>query len=161
MEKMRKYRLFGKINVFDILLVVAVIALIYVVYLFAFARQVDATGRTVRFTVEFGTRPVGFHNQIALGSIAMDSRTDVEIGEIVYVYGRPFWREVDDLYYNIIRRDLCEDFEFTYVVIETTANVSELSIEVNDVRLAVNLMISVRSRDIAGNGWITHMEILD
>lgn len=159
---MRKYRLFGKINIFDIVLVVVCVALLYGLYLFAIPRQVDAaTGRTIRFTLEFLDRPEGFYAQIEPGIVVVDSVLDRDLGHVVKTYNLPFWREANDLENHIVRRGLVEGREFTYIVIETIANVCDFETEVNQVRIAINRQISVRSRDFSGSGFITHLEFLD
>lgn len=159
---MRKYRLFGKVNIFDIILVAVVIAIVYGAYVFAMPGQVAAdNSRLVRFTVEFGEQREGFHAQIEPGALVIDSRLDVAIGHVVSAYSLPFLRDVQDEYSNIWRRTPVEGLEFTYVVIETNANVTDSLIEVNGFRIMVNTHAGIRSRDFAGYGFIVRIEFVD
>ena len=159
---MRKYRLFGKINVFDLILVLVCIAVVYVAFIFAAPGQdLDQSGQRVRFTVEFVESKEGFHQQIVPGPIVVDAIRDVVVGHVVYAYGLPMLRDSIDYDYNIVRRTEVEGFEFTYVVIETFANVTEFDTEVNGFRIAVNRGVYIRSRDFAGGGFITNVEFMD
>ena len=162
MSNVRKYRLFGRISVLDVLIVIACVALVYGGYLFAVPRQVDgATGRPIRFTLELLDRPEGFYAEIEEGIVIVDSVLDMDLGHVVRTYSQPLWRETSDLETQIIRRSFIEGREITYVVIETIADVCDFETVVNQVRIAVNRQISVRSRDFSGGGFITHLEFLD
>jgi len=151
-----------KINVFDVLLVIACGVLVYGAYLFSAPQQTLAQdGRLIRFTVELREHPTGFYQQIVEGPIVFNSVNDTALGRVVYAYGSPFLQDVQDEANNIIRRTPVEGREFTYIVIETFANISDFEIEVNQNRIVVNRDIYVRSRDFAGRGFITHLEILN
>jgi len=163
---MRKYRLFNIINIFDVFVVVICVAIVYGAYLFSMPQQAIAeSGTRIRFTVELSGhltgKPAGFYQQIEAGPVVIESRNGVPIGYVVYAYSLPFMQDVPDEANNIFRRVPVEGREFTYVIIESWANVSDIITEVNQVRIAVNQDIYVRSRDFAGRGFITHLEFLD
>ena len=159
---MRKLRIFKVFNIFDVLLIIACAGLIYGAYLFAAPQQAIAEGGTlVRFTVELREHPTGFYRQIEPGPLVFESARDIAIGYVVEAYGLPFLQDVPDEANNIIRRTPVEGREFTYIVIETWANVSDFQTEVNDFRIAVNRDVYVRSRDFAGRGYITRLEFIN
>ena len=159
---MKKFRFFKLINVFDVLMIIACVVLIYGAYLFAAPQQVIAEGGTrVRFTVELTGHPAGFYSTIEAGPMVFESARDIAIGNVVRAYGLPFLQDVPDEANGIIRRASVEGREFTYVVIETWANVSDFETEVNQFRIAVNRDVYVRSRDFAGRGFITNLEFLN
>jgi len=160
-NKQKKYRLFGIINIIDVLIVAAIIGVIYGAHLFAMPQQTAAEGgRLVRFTVELSGHNSGFYQQIEPGAVVIESSIGVPIGTIIYTYASAFMQDVPDEANNIIRRAEVEGREFTYVVIETMANISEFETEVNNFRLMVGRSVYVRSRDFAGEGHITALEFL-
>lgn len=162
MTVLRKYKLFSVINVFDLVIVLACAALVYGAYLFSAPQQVVAeSGTRIQFTIELRERPTGFYQQIEPGATVIDSVRGSAIGTVVRAYGTPFLRDVPDEENNIIRRTPVEGREFTYIVVEAFANVSDFEIEVNQIRIMVNRSLYVRSRDFAGAVWITGLEILD
>jgi len=157
-----KYKIFKVINVFDLLIVLACAALVYGAYLFSMPHQVVAEeGRMIRFTVELSEHPAGFYQQIEPGPLVFESSHGIAIGNVVYAYSLPFLQDVPDEANNIFRRTPVYEREFTYIVIETWANVSDFETEVNQFRVAVNRDIYVRSRDFAGRGFITNVDFLE
>ena len=165
-DVMRRFKIFGIVNIFDVFLVVVCIAIVYAAYLFSMPQQAIAeSGTRIRFTVELNDfmrgHDAGFYRQIEAGPVVFESGRGVPIGYVVYAYSLPFMQEVADEANNIFRRVLVEEREFTYIVIESWANVTDLETEVNQIRIAVNQDIYVRSRDFAGRGFITHLEFLD
>jgi len=159
---MQKYRLFKKINIFDVFLVLVCVAIVYGAYLFSTPQQTIArSGTQVQFTIEFGPRPAGFYRDIEPGFMVFESSQGLAIGTVVRAYSLPFLQDVQDEANNIIRRTPIEGLEFTYVVLETWANVSDFETEVNQFRIAVNRDVYIRSRDFAGRGFITNIDFLD
>jgi len=158
----KKYRLFGIVNVFDLVLIIACAVLVYGAYLFAApTRVVAGGGDLIRFTVELAERPPGFYTQIVEGPLVFDSQSGTAIGNVVYAYELPFMVDAPDEYNDIIRRVPVEDSVFTYVVVEAWGNVTDFQTEVNGFRIMVNRDVYIRSRDFAGRGFITHLEFLD
>jgi len=158
---MRKYRLFGIINPIDVLLVVAAVLLIWGAYILAQPQTVAADGgRLIRYTFELGERPAGFYQTIELGAPAYYGGQNWLIGEVVEVYSRPFMTDAPDERAGIIRRVPVEGLEFTYIVIEAWANVSDSSTSIGDFWVAVNRQVPIRSRDFAGIGFITRIEMV-
>jgi len=151
-----------KANAFDILILLLCAVIVYGAYLFSAPQQTLAQdGTLIRFTVELQEHPTGFYQRIQPGPIVFNSTNDTAIGTVVYAYNLPFLQDVPDEANSIIRRTPVEGREFTYVVIEAIANISDFEIEVNQNRIVVNRQIFVRSRDFAGLGFITHLEILN
>ena len=156
---MRTYRLFGIINPIDVLLVAAVVALVWAAYVFSAPQTVAADGgRLVRFTIELPARPEGFHATIEAGPIVWDSVRSLHIGNVVYAYGLPFLDDVPDEAHGVVRRSPVEGLEFTYIVVEAWADVSDYATEIGQYIVRVNQEIAARSRDFAGLGFITAVE---
>ena len=156
---MKNYRLFGIISPIDVLLVAGIIALVWVANLFAVPQHVAAEGGTlVRFTIELPARPEGFYQTIEPGPIVWDSVRGLNIGNVVYAYGLPFLEDAQDEANHIIRRSPVDGLEFTYIVVEAWADVSDYATEIGQYIVRVNQEIAARSRDFAGLGFITSVE---
>jgi len=159
---MKKYRLLKSINVFDIFIVLACVVIVYAAHIFSAPQQALAeTGTRVQFTLEFGNRHAGFYQQIEPDTLVLESSLGQVIGRVVRAYSLPFLQDVQDEANNIIRRTPVEGREFTYVVVETWANVSDFETEVNQFRIAVNRDVYIRSRDFAGRAFIVNVDFLD
>lgn len=158
---MKRYRLFGAINPVDILLVIGIVAIVWAAQLFAATQEVAAEGgQLVRFTIELPARPEGFYSTIVPGPTVLDSVRRLNIGNVVYAYSLPFREDVPDEANNIIRRSTVDGLEFTYIVVEAWANVTDYATEIGQYIVRVNQEIAVRSRDFAGLGFITKVEFL-
>ena len=158
---MRKYRLFGVINPIDVLLVAAVVLLVWGAYILAQPQTVAADGtRLIRYTFELGERPAGFYQSIGIGIPAYCSTQGWWVGTVVEVYSRPFLADAPDERAGIIRRVPVEGLEFTYIVIEAWADISDSATSIGDFWVAVNRQVPIRSRDFAGIGFITNLELV-
>jgi len=156
---MRKYRLFGIVNPIDVLLVAAVVLLIWGAYILAQPQTVVADGgRLIRYTFELGERPAGFYQSIGLGAPAYYGGQGWWVGTVVEVYSRQFLADAPDEAAGIIRRVPVEGLEFTYIVIEAWADISDSATSIGDFWVAVNRQVPIRSRDFAGIGFITNIE---
>ena len=159
---MKKYRLFKVLNIFDVILAIGIIAIIYGAYLFSMPQlAVAETGRRIQFTIELREHPAGFYRQIEPGSVVIEGARGAEVGTVVRAYGLPFLQDVQDEANNIIRRTPVPEREFTYIVVETWANISDFETEVNQFRVAVNRDIYVRSMHFAGRAFITNIDFLE
>jgi len=159
---MKKYRLFGVINPIDVLLVALVVLLVWGAYMLAQPQTVIAEGgRQIRYTFELGERPAGFNEGIEIGSPAFCGVNGWRIGTVVEVYSLPFLADAPDEDAGIIRRVEVEGLEFTYIVIEAWAEVSDYATSVGNFWVAVNRQVGIRSRNFGGIGFITAMEFVE
>lgn len=155
-------RLLKRINIFDVLMLALCVGIVYGAHVFSAPQQAVAqSGTLVRFTLEFADREAGFYQQIVPGPLVHESSRNLVIGHVVEAYSLPFLQDVQDEANGIIRRTPVEGREFTYVVVETWANVSDFETEVNQFRIAVNRDVYIRSRDFAGRGFITNVTFMN
>ena len=161
---MRKYRLFGIINPIDVLLVVLVLLILWGAYLLAQPQTVVAEGgQLIRFTFELGERPEGFYATIdtETGVPAYCGANRWRIGTVVYAYSLPFMSDAPDERAGIWRRAEVPGFEFTYIVIEAWANISDHATQVGEYVVAINRQVPIISRDFGGQGFITAIEVVE
>jgi len=154
-----KYRLFGIINPIDALLVVGIVALVVSVYFFATSRETGG-GTRVQFTIELQNRYEGFYQTITPGDIVIEGVRGLPLGTVVRAYSSPMLMDAADEANNIYRRSPVPGREFTYIVIEAYADISDYSTMVGQRSVRVNEGIAVRSKTFAGHGMITHLEFL-
>ena len=155
---MRKYRLFGILNPIDALLVMAVAVLIWGAYLLAQPQTVIAeSGRLIRYTFELSERPAGFHESIEVGAPVYCAARGWRVGFIVDVYASEFLQDAPDEAAGLIRRTPVEGLEFTYIVIEAWADITDYSTNIGEFWVAVNRSAPLRSKDFAGFGVITNL----
>jgi len=156
---MRKYRLFGVINPIDVLLVTIAVLLIWGAYILAQPQTVAAEGgRQIRFTFELAERPEGFHQGIEVGSPAFYGSQNWLVGTVVEVYSLPFLQDAPDHVAGVFRRVPVAGLEFTYIVIEAWADISDYATNIGNFWVAVNRAVGLRSRDFGGIGLITNIE---
>ena len=159
---MRKFRLFGVINPFDVLIVVGVAALVYGLSLFAPPQHVLADrGVQVRFEIELLDMPEGLYRDIVAGTIVVDALRGFGIGTIVDAYSSPSLIDVPDENYNIVRRAPVEGRETTHVVLEAWANVNDYAIEIGPFHLRTGMVILARNFSFIAEGVVGTVEFLE
>ena len=159
---MRKYRLFGVINPFDVLIVVGVVALVYGLSLFAPPQRVLADrGVPVRFEIELPDMAEGFYREIIPGTMVVDAARGFGIGTIVGAYASPYFMDVPDENYNIVRRAPVEGREMTHVVLEAWANVTDYALEIGPFHLRTGMLIAARNFSFVAEGVVGLVEFLE
>ena len=159
---MRKYRLFGVINPFDVLIVLAVVALVFGLSLFAPPQHVLADrGALIQYEIELHDMPAGFYREVETGTTVVDGVRGFGIGSVVRAFPSPFLMDAPDEYYNIIRRVSVDGREITHVVIEAWANVTDYSIVIGPFHLRTGMEIPVRNFSFAGEVFVGAIEFLD
>ena len=150
-----------KFNLFDAALLAAFAALLWAAYTFS-APQVMANdgGQKIRYVIELGEKREGFSQGIRAGAAVYDSLKSYAIGTVVSAYGLPYWVDSPDEEGGVFRRAYVEGLEFTYVVVEAIAWVDDYQTAVGQYPVAVNNEVFVRSKDFAGQGFITSLEFI-
>ena len=152
-------KVFKMFNLLDVLLVAALVSLVWGLHIFAGTQLVEASGgQLIRFTVELNDRPEWFYRTIRPGSIVWESVHSHNIGRVVYAFGSPLLDDVPDEDNNIVRRAEVPGREFTYVVVEAWADVTDYATSVGQFQVRVNAPLFVRSYDFAGVSIITGLE---
>ena len=159
---MRKYRLYGIINPFDVLIVAVAAALIFGLSLFAPPQHVLADrGVLIQYEIEIFNMPAGFYREVKSGTMVVDGVRGFGVGNVVRAFPSPFLMDAPDENYNIIRRVSVEGRETTHVVIESWANVTDYAIEIGPFHLRTGMEIPVRNFSFAGEVFVGTIEILD
>ena len=169
----KHFKLFGFINILDILWVVMLVALVFGAVQFSIPREVSArTGDvTLRYTIELGERQgddgqrrlslEGFHENVQIGETLFDGLAGQEIGRIVDVYTLPFHVDAFEAASGTFRRAGVEGLEYVYIVVEANAQVNEYETLIGHFSVGVGRVAFVRSKYFAGEGFITAVEFLN
>jgi len=156
----RKFRLFGVINPVDVLLIAGVVLFFWQVVFSAPEYVAAQGGQRIRYTIELGNKWEGFYREIEPGIEVFDIQQGFFIGTVVSAHSLPYLQDVPDHANDIIRRVPVDGREFTYVVVEAWADVSDFGTNIGQYWIVVNRHVFVESRDFAGNGFITNLEFL-
>lgn len=164
MNKKNKYRLFGIISPVDVIIVAGAAAFVLWAMLI-FSAPTSASTREsdvkITYTIELSKREAGFHSRVRTGTIVYDTLRGYAIGTVVDVYALPFREDAPDEENNIFRRTPVGGYEFTYVVVEAHAQVSDQATAVGQYEILVNKEVFVTSKTFAGQGYITSLERAD
>ena len=159
---MRKYRLFGVINPFDVLIVAGAAALVFGLSLFAPPQHVLADrGVLIHYEIELLNMPTGFYREVESGTTVVDGIRGFGVGSVVRAFPSPYLMDAPDEYHNIIRRVPVEGRETTHVVIEAWAVVTDYAIEIGPFHLRTGMQIPVRNFSFAGEVFVGAIEFLD
>ena len=159
---MRKFRLFGVINPFDVLIVVGACVLVYGLSLFAPPPHVLADrGVMVRFEIKVPDMAEGFYREVIQGTMVIDALRGFGIGTIVGTHSSPFFLDVPDENYNIIRQAPVEGREITHVVLESWANLTDYALEIGPFHLRTGMTIAVRNFSFAAEGVVGLVEFIE
>ena len=156
---MKKYRLFGIINPFDVFIVIAIVMIVWLLNLMAAPQHVLADGSVlVRYTLEIHNKPEGFFANVEIGTIVVDGVRGFGIGTVVDAFGTPFLVDAPDENYNIIRRAAVEGREITHVVIEAWADITDYAIQIGPFQLRTGQEIAARNISFAGMVFVGLIE---
>ena len=156
---MRKYRLFGKIPVFDVILVLLIAAV--VVFAFMFFKRNDmmpTESRTIRYVLELKNINNAIESMPQEGETVTDGKANIAIGTVVssesIEYASNWFNaETGEVYRNVL-----SDRHTVRVVVEAKANISDQGIFVNNVRISVASQVSARMPSLSSNAVVMSIE---
>lgn len=163
---MKKYRLFGKIPVFDIV-VVAVLILAVVVCINVFGSSKSGSTiasteyKTIRYTIEFYNLSNMIDGVPDEGEIVRDNVNNYDVGKVVFaeatpavVYGiNELTGETVETVYN--------DRQTIKVVVEAKATIAETGTQVNNVKLGIGRFMTFNMPSLCATGTIKNIEIVE
>ena len=162
---MKKYRLFGFINPVDVIIIAgAAVFLVWAVTVFSAPKT--ASARTddvmIRYVVELKEKEAGFSEKANayIGAVLYDSTRGYAIGNVTGAYALPYLEDAPDIEAGVIRRAEVEGLDFTYIIVETPAQITEYATTVGQYEILVNKEVFVRSRAFAGQGYIISIEVM-
>lgn len=168
---MRKYRLFGKIPVFDLIIIAALILLALVGYkVFTSSKSGNAVlnsqTKTVRYTVDFlnlsnDVQGRGEGGVPEVGEKVYDTDTNTEIGRIVASSSRPFTNYGFDTADGKTVATEYTNRQTVTIVIEAKAVVSDKATEIGNVFIGLGKTKTLTMPSLCATGVIVDMEEVD
>ncbi|MCL2352697.1 MAG: DUF4330 domain-containing protein [Firmicutes bacterium] len=156
----RQFRLFGKISLLDIALVILLAAFIALAYRFSAPQSVAAKpgDRRITYVVEIAKRAPDFAGQIKTGAKLYDSLKGYYIGDITDVAVEPYVEDAPDLAAGVIRRAPIDGLCFIYVTVQADALVTEKDTLVGQYEVLVGKAVYVKNADFAAGGYVVSLD---
>ena len=151
-----RIKLFGKISVIDIGLIILLGAVVFFAMRFAAPQNaaVKPGDKKITYVVEVYKKDEGFADKIITGSKLHDSLKGYEIGVITGFSREGYREETDDEAAGIIRFPVIDDLYYYYITVEAQAQVTEKTTMVGQYEVLVGKEVFVKSRGFASTGFI-------
>ena len=156
---MRKYRLFGKIPVFDVILVLLIVALVVIALMFFKGNEMMPTeSKTIHYVLELKNINNTIESMPQKGETVTDGKTNIAIGTVVsseYLDFSSNWynSETGELYTTEF-----SDRHTVRVVVEAKANISDQGIFVNNVRISIASQMSARMPSLSSSAIVMSID---
>lgn len=163
---MKKYRLFGKIPVFDVIIVAALVLVVIVcVSVFGSSKSgstiTSTEYKTIRYTVEFYNLSNMIDGTPAEGENVRDNVNNYDVGKVVFAESTPavaygmneVTGETVETVYN--------DRQTIKVVVEAQATISETGTQVNNVKLGIGRLMTFNMPSLCATGTIKNIEVVE
>ena len=156
---MRKYKLFGKIPVFDVILVILIVALIIFAFMFfKNNKMLPVETKPIRYTLELKNLSNTVDSMPQAGETVKDVKTNNAIGTVI----SSEWLEQTGNWYSAETGETVKsefpDRHTVRVVVEAKADISDQGILVNNVRLSVTGQINARMPSLASSAIVMSIE---
>ena len=163
---MKKYKLFGKIPIFDILIILILVALVFVVGKIFISSKTgqnvsNSKVNTIRYTVEFQNISAMVDGIADVGEKVRDIETSTEIGTVVSSQSNPYSVTLPDMVTGEAVTSVQKDRQNIEVVIEASATVSDTGISVNGIRFGLGRTIGISMTSLSGTAIVRNIEILE
>ncbi len=159
----KKGRLFGKISIIDILIILVLIAIIIFAYKFFNKKEVVVNDDTVDmyYTVETRNMTKEFIDQVRNneGKSLYNAVRNYYIGEMVSCEVEPFYTYENNYETGTVDRVECEGKYSVYIKIKGSAKLSEKDITVGEQEIKVGMQLAVKGKGFATNTWIVKVEL--
>ncbi len=160
---MKKYRLFGKIPVFDIIIIAVIIVVAIVFYnVFMTSKSgeviINSQTKTIRYTVEFLNISNTIDGIPDVGEKVYETSSNYAMGTVVSADAKPF---VNYSYNEVTGEPTSttyEDRQTISIVIEASAVVSERCTEVNGVKIGIGKTTTFNMPSLCALGVIINIE---
>lgn len=160
MKIMENKKIFGKINIFDIIILLVV--LIVAVLLFMFLRNTNETTSTAQekiYTIKLEKLVAGTSNNIKQGDKIYDNEINSFIGEVVSVEKKDYTKVIENYETNEYVEAVVEDYENAILEIKVGLNDSGSDLKTSsDYIIKVGKQVFLRGPNYAGSGYIIQIE---
>lgn len=163
MKVIENKKLFGKINLMDLLIILALLIVGLVAYKVVFKSEtavtIGAKYFTTTCTIKLEELPVGASTYLEAGADVYDNETNVYIGKLVSATSGDYVKIIANKETNEFVETKVPNKETVYVTVEV--NVSDQGadlITANNYYVKVGKYVNIRSKNFAGGGYVTLIE---
>ena len=154
-----KGKLFGKINLLDLFIILILIAAVaFGGWYFMRYKNRSSDKLTVQYTVEVKAKQDDYFEHILPGEQVVDGKTKQYMGKIVSYEKKPAVIKAQDDEKKQIVSTTVPGYYDAYIVIEVEADVAYPDIKSGDVTLKIGKEAAFRSETVAMHGYIVNME---
>lgn len=157
----KQYRLFGKIGILDIIIVVLVIAGLAAA--FSYAANMDASAAPGQKTIEYGVylskKDADFEDKLIIGMNVYDSLKGGKIGTLVSYEKEPYSTLQPNTTTGEIIKSQVDGLYNYIVVIASPADISESTVAVGSYEVAVGKEMFIKSKTFASPGFCVTLNI--
>lgn len=162
-KDMKKYKLFGKIPVFDLIIILVLIAVGFAAVRIVLTSKsgnayLNSESKTVRYTIDFYNLSMLVKGVPEPGEHVYDSLTNNEIGKVVSVTTRPFVSYSFNMETGETVATEYTDRQFVTIVVEAVATISDRETQINNIRIGMGKVITVNMPSLCASGVIIEIE---
>ncbi len=156
----KKLRLFGKISIVDIGLVLLLVAFASAAVIFSTPQAASAktSDEKITYVIELYKRKDGFINNVHVGDELFDSVRGVYIGEITDVSESPYMEDVPDFEADVFRRKPIDGWKYVYMTVKADAKISDSTTQVGQYDVLVGRDVYVKTKSFMAGGFIVKIE---
>lgn len=156
---MKSYKVFGRISIVDIFIILCLIGLIVFLYMFSVPKSGEATGDNTRqYVIEVNKIDEGLTSKLQIGDEIFDSLKGTSIGTVVGVEEKPYEILADDTVNREFLVKGLDGMSSAYVTVEANMTESTNATTVGDFKVMVGSEVFVKTKNFAGNGYIVELE---
>ena len=156
---MRKYKLFGKIPIFDVVVVLVLLVIVFIGYKVVNSSKMGVNYTTrepkeIIFTAVFDNISEQITDLPEIGEKVLDDATNTTLGTVCAVKKEAYTMHDFDSEGNLIETP-CPDRYTLVVDIKTTANISEVSTEINGTKIGLGKIFILTMPSLSTTAYIS------
>lgn len=161
---MKKYRLFGKIPVFDLVVVIILIVTAILGYKIINSSKsgnayLGTEIKDVVVTVRFSNSPTLVKAQPVVGEKVIDNTTNTHLGEVLSYEEKPYVLYDAHSENGQVVSTVCEDRKNIFVKFNAKANMSDSGSDINGIRIGIGKTLTFSMPSLCALGVITNIEV--
>ena len=162
---MRKYRLFGKIPVFDVVLVVVLLVFAFFAYKVLAGSKTATTyfeseTKDIVLTVKFRNHSSALKSDVKAGETVIDSITNTVLGKSLSYKEEPYVIYDSDSIDGKTVATTCEDRKNIILQFSAKANMSDSGTDISGIKIGIGKTLSLSMPSLCSSGVITNIEVV-
>ncbi len=157
----KRGRLFGKVSIIDVLIVlILVLAAIFAAKFFK-TNDKAASATKIHYTVQINKVEEDVYNAIVDGTAVFDSVKNTPLGKVVSHDKTPYKEVNEDIINGKYVVNTIPDLYNVLVTIEADAYVTDSSIKVGKNIIRVNARLDINTKDFLGTTYVVGLKVLE